>query len=74
MGKIFVFTYGMRCELVKSCFPDVDFATLTRDPVYSCSVAGIRFIFMGVEKSLKFVGREAVDLDACLLEDVLELM
>ena len=56
------------------CFPNVDFATFTRDPVYSRSVAGIWFILMGVEKSLKFVGRGVVDLDACLLEDALELM
>ena len=34
-------------------FPDVDFATLTGNPVYSRSVAGIRFILMDVEKSLK---------------------
>ena len=33
--------------------------------IYSCSV---------VEKSLKFVGGGVVDLDACLLEDALELI
>ena len=57
-----------------SCFPDVDFATLTRDAVYSCSVAGIRFILVGVEESLKFVGSGVVDLDACFLEDALEFV
>ena len=39
-------------------FSDVHFATLTRDPVYSRSVAGVRFILVCVEKSLKFVGTE----------------
>ena len=62
------------CWEIPSCFSDVDFATLTRDPVYSRPVAGIRFILMGVEKSLKFVGGGVVDLDACLFEDALELM
>ena len=45
---------------IPSCFPDVDFATLTRDPVYSRSVAGTRFILKGVEKSLKFVGSRKI--------------
>ena len=53
-------------------FPDVDFATLTTDPVYS--VAGIWFILIGVEKSLKFVGGRVVDLGASLLEDALKFM
>ena len=59
---------------IASCFPDVDFATLTRDPVYSRSVAGIQFILVGVEESLKCVGGEVVDHDACLLEDALEFI
>ena len=61
--------FQSRWEIL-SCFPDVNFATLTRDLVYSRSVAGIRFILVVVEKFLKFVGGGVVDLYAWSLCDV----
>ena len=50
------------CGVVPFCFSDADLVTLTWDPVYCCSVAGIRFVRVGVENSLKLVWGRVVDI------------
>ena len=49
--------------------------SLTWDSVYSRSVAGIRFILLGVEETLKLHwGRVVVNVNACLSVDALGFM